>query len=86
MLSVTFNLLYKLAHKKDKALGVYSQQVKKLNQNPQDKENVIQSEANLRSLAHVKYARNLTPEQQEMMEKNPAQNFITWRTVGIATQ
>ena len=39
-----FNLLHKLAINKDKALHIYNQQVKKLNQNPQDKEDVIQSE------------------------------------------
>ena len=55
--------------------------MKKLNQNPQDKEDVIQSEAKLQSLGHVEFVRNLTPEQQEMSTKNPVQNFIPWRAV-----
>ena len=44
LLPLMFNLLHKLAINKDKALHIYNQQVKKLNQNPQDKEDVIQSE------------------------------------------
>ena len=76
-----FNLLHKLAPNKDKALHIYNQQMDKLNQNPQDKEDVIQSEAKLQSLGHVEFVRNLTPEQQEMLTKNPVQNFIPWRAV-----
>ena len=55
--------------------------MKKLNQNPQDKEDVPLSEAKLQSLGHVEFVRNLTPEQQEMLTKNPFQNFIPWRAV-----
>ena len=75
LLPLMFNPLYKLAPNKDKALRIYNQQVKKLNQKPQDKEDVIQSEAKLQSLGHVEFVRNLTPEQQEMLTKNPAQNL-----------
>ena len=55
--------------------------MKKLNQNPHDKEDVIKSETKLQSLGHVEFVRNLTPEQQEMLAKNPVQNFIPWRAV-----
>ena len=41
LLPLMFNLLYKLAHNKNKALHIYNQQVKKLNQKTQDKEDVI---------------------------------------------
>ena len=41
LLPLMFNPLRKLAPNKDKALCIYNQQVKKLNQNPQDKEDVI---------------------------------------------
>ena len=81
LLPLMFNLLHKLAPNKDKALCIYNQRVKKLNQNPQDKEDVIQSEAKLQSLGHVEFVRNLTPEQPEMLAKNPVQNFIPRRTV-----
>ena len=49
LLLLMLNLLHKLAPNKDKALCIYNQQVKKLNQNPQDKKDVIQSEAKLQS-------------------------------------
>ena len=47
LLPLMFNPLHKLAPNKDKALSIYNKQVKKLNQNPQDKKDVIQSEAKL---------------------------------------
>ena len=81
LLQLMFNPLHKLAHNKDKTLCVYNQQVKKLNQNPQDKEDLLQSEARLKSLGYVEFVRNLRPEQQEMLAKNPVQNFIPWRAV-----
>ena len=64
LLPLIFNPFRKLAHAKDKALRIYNQQVKKLNQNPQEKEDVIQSETKLQSLGHVGLVKNLTPEQQ----------------------
>ena len=76
-----FNLLPKLAPNEDKVLRIYSQQVKKFNQNPPDREDVIQSEAKLKCLGHLGFVRNLTPEQQEMLAKNPIQNFIPWKAV-----
>ena len=81
LLPLMFNPLHKLALNKDKALCIYNQQVKKLNQNPEDKEDVIQSEAKLQSLGHVEFVKNLTPEQQKMVAKDPIQNFIPWRAV-----
>ena len=81
MLPLIFNLLDKLAPNKDKALPIYNQEVKKLNQNPQDKDDVIQSETKLQSVGHVEFVRNSTPEQQEILAKNPVQNFILWRAV-----
>ena len=71
-----FNPLHKLSHNKEKALCVYNQQVKKLNQHPQDREDVIQSEAKLQIVGHGKFVRKLTPEQQEMLAKNPVPNLI----------
>ena len=81
LLPMMFNLLHKLAPNKDKALRVYNQQVKKLNEDQQDKEDVMQSEAKLQRLRHVDFVRILTPGQQEMLAKNPVQNFIPWRAV-----
>ena len=81
LLPLMFNWLHKLAPNKDKALRIYNQQVKNLNQNPQDKEGVIQSE----SLGHVEIVRSLTPEQQETLARNPIQNFIPWKQFGMTT-
>ena len=75
------NPAVKLAPNKDRALRTYNQQVKKLNQNPQDKKDVIESEAKLQQLGHVEFVKNLTAEQQEMLRNNPIQNFIPWRAV-----
>ena len=67
LLPLMFNSLHKLAQNKDKAPRIYNQQVKQLNQNPLDRENVMQSEAKLQSLGHMGFVRNLTPEQQGVL-------------------
>ena len=81
LLPLIYNSFHKLAPNKDKALHIYDQQVDKLNQNPQDNKDVIQSEAKLQSLRYVGFVRNLTPEQPEMLTKNPVQNFVPWSSV-----
>ena len=40
----------KLAHNKERALKVYNQQIKKLNQNIDDKQDAIESEEKLQQL------------------------------------
>ena len=70
LIPLMFNRLHKLDHNKHKALHVYNQQVKKFNQKPQDKEDVIQLEAKLQSLGHVEFVRNVTPEQNKMLVKS----------------
>ena len=71
----------KIAHNKERALKVYNQQIKKLNQNTDDKKDVIESEEKLQQLGYVDYVRNLKPEQQEMLRRSEIQNFIPWRAV-----
>ena len=75
------NPAVKLAPNKNKALQIYNQQVKKLSQNPQDKKDVIESEAKLQQLGHVDFVKSLTPDQQEILRNNPIQNFISWHAV-----
>ena len=53
----------KLAYNKERALKVYNQQIMKLNQNIDDKKDLIESEEKLQQLSYVDYARNLKPEQ-----------------------
>ena len=76
-----FNPLAKLPQNKSKALQLYNQQVKKLDMAPQDKQDVIESEAKLQSFGHVDFVRNLSPAQQEMLRTSPIQNFIPYRAV-----
>ena len=71
----------KLYRNKTKALKVYNQQLKKLSKQPQDKEQVIQSEKKLQDLGHVEFTRNLPNNLQIMLENSPIQNFIPWRVV-----
>ena len=70
-----------LAHNKERALKVYDQQIRKLNQNTDDKKDVIESEEKLQQLGHVDYVRDLKPEQQEMLRRSEIKNFIKWRAV-----
>lgn len=81
MLPLTFNPLHKVTPNKGKALRICNQQMNNFNQNPQDKEDSMESEVKLKSLGHVEFFGNLTPEQQEMLASNPFQNFNPWKAV-----
>ena len=71
----------KLAPNKHKALKVYDQQLKKLDRNPKDKADVLNSEMKLQALGYVDYVRNLSCDQQKMLKSTQIQNFIPWRAV-----
>ena len=71
----------KLAPNRNKAMKVYTQQLRKLHHNPKDKAEVLKSEGKLHSLGYVDYVRNLSAEHQDMLRKNPIQNYIPWRVV-----
>ena len=71
----------KLAPNRSKALKVYNQQLKKLSSSAEDKEEVLKSEAKLQKLGFVDYIKNLSPEVQDALRKNPIQNYIPWRVV-----
>ena len=57
----------KFADNKERSLKVYNQQVKKFNQNIDDKKDVIESKGKLQQLGSVDYLKNLNPKQQEML-------------------
>ena len=80
-LPVIRNPSRKLAPTKNKALAIYNQQVKKLENNPKDKQDVIASEAKLNALGHVCYSKDLSTELQKMLQEHPVQNYIPWRAV-----
>ena len=80
-LPLLHNPVTKLNPNRSKALKVYHQQVRKLNQHPDDKNDVLESEKKLQKLGHVEFVRNLSTEQQQALHENPIQNFIPWRAV-----
>ena len=80
-LPLMYNPSIKLAHNKEQALKVYKQQIKKLNQNADDKKDVIESKEKLLQVGYVDYVWNLKPPQQEMLRRSEIQNFIPWRAV-----
>ena len=75
------NPLIKLAHNKEREFKVYNQQIRKLNQNTDDKKDVIQSDEKLQQLGHVDYVGNLKSEQQGKLRRSEIQNFIPCRVV-----
>ena len=75
----------KLHPNRDKALKVYNQQVRKLSSFPDDKRDVIESEAKLQKLGHVEFVKNLPPDVQNLLSTSPIQNYIPWRAVWKAS-
>ena len=58
----------KLYPNKTKALNVYNQQLKKLSKQPEDKEQVIQSEMKLQDFEHAELSCNLPNHLQIMLK------------------
>jgi len=63
------------------ALQVYNQQIKRLEKNPDDKADIIKSEQKLQTLGYVDYVKNLSDEDQVLLDLSEMQNFIPWRAV-----
>ena len=74
----------KLAHNKERALKVYNQQIKNINQSTDDKKDVIESEEKLQQLGYVDYVRNLKSEQPEMLIRTEIQNL--WETARLSAE
>ena len=60
------------------ALKVYKQQVKKINNNEEDKKAILKSEAKLQDAGYVQYVQNLPEEMQESLVKSSHQNYLPW--------
>ena len=75
------NPAIKRAPNKNKALQIYNQQIRKLDRNLQNKRDVTESEAKLQKLGFVKFLKNLTREEQQMLKASDVQNFIPWTAV-----
>ena len=63
------------------ALKVFRQQVKKLNDSPEDKAMVIESQQKLQDLGFVDYVSNLTEEEKLLILDSEVKYFIPWRAV-----
>ena len=73
--------IQKLAHNEYIAKRIYIGQVRKLNMNPKDKQDVIMSEKKLHDLGFVDSCDRLTKEQQNKINASPVMYFIPWRAV-----
>ena len=71
----------KLASNKGIALKVYNQQVKKLSKDPIAKKAVIEAELKLQEAGHVRWLKDLTPKEVEMLNSHAAEYYMPWRFV-----
>ena len=69
--------MVKLSNNKNIALKIYNQQLRKLNKNLQDKEDIITSENKFQRLGHVDYVQKLS--QQRMLSETDMKYYIPWR-------
>eukprot|EP00794_Sanderia_malayensis_P010652 gene10652-biopygen7789 len=79
------NPALKLSPNKAIAFKTYYQQLRKLDNNPSDKADIIALEAKLQQLGFVDYVHNLSEETQLSLQNNVIQNFIPWRAVRKVT-
>ena len=75
------NPLATLVTNKQTAMSVYKAQVRKLDKNPKDRAEVIESESKMQELRFVEKIENLTEEQRKQIFDNGLQYFIPWRAV-----
>ena len=66
---------------KELALVVYRSQLRKLNNDPEAKAEVIAAENQLQELGFVDYVKNLTDKQRKKLFDTALQYFIPWRVV-----
>ncbi|XP_066927799.1 uncharacterized protein [Clytia hemisphaerica] len=73
----------RLSNNREKAMKVYQQQIKKLNnpKNFQDKQDILESEGKLHQLGYVDYVTNLSPRIQANLQNEQVQYTIPWRAV-----
>ena len=71
----------KLAPNKNIAQRIYFGQIKKLNKNQKDKQDVIMAEKKLQDLGFVDFVDNLTIEQQNKIYSSKLLYYMPWRAV-----
>ena len=81
--------IQKLAPNEYIAKRVFTAQLRKLNVNPNDKQDVIKSEKKLHDLGFVEFLDNLSPKQQNKINSSPIMHFIpshaVWNANSIST-
>ena len=75
----------KLVPNKSIAMKIYYQQLRKLERNPKDKEDILNSEAKLQNMGFVDYVNNLSEDIRQSLQASSIQNFIPWRAVWKST-
>ena len=63
------------------ALKIYKSQVRKLENCPEDQDEVIKSEKKLQELGFIDFYERLTDEQKWVISKSSKKHFIPWRAV-----
>ena len=71
----------RLASNEKIALKIFQNQVKNLNKNKKDKEDVLKAEKKLHDLGFVEYIKNLTNEEQTKLFSSSLLYFLPWRAV-----
>ena len=75
------NYKLRLSPNRFAAVKIYDAQVRKLNKNPSDMNDVIQFEKKLHDLGFVDFLKNLTEEQQRKVLDSEVQYYLPWRPV-----
>ena len=75
------NPTYRLVSNDEIALKIYQNQVKNLNKNIKDKEDVITAKKKLHRLGFVDYVENLTNEEQKKIFSSKLLHILPWRAV-----
>ena len=75
------NPKYRLGTNDNIARSIYFVQVRKLNENLKDKEDVLKAEKKLHDLGFVDFIHNLTDGQRNIIYSSPILHFIPWRVV-----
>ena len=71
----------KLNANKSRALKVYNNQVRRLDKNQKDKNDVVMSEQKLQTMGFVDFLENLSSSQKIKINDSKIQYFIPWRAV-----
>jgi len=83
LLPFTADPTKRLSNNREKAMKVFQQQIRKLNnpKNHKDKQDILDSEGKLQQLGYVDYVKNLPLETQAKLQNSEIHYHIPWRAV-----